>query len=143
MDEHKFELIEHTADFGAVSYGATREEAFSNMACAMVSAIADTALIKPDTRLVFTIDSDEIADDVELLQAFLSRLIVVIYADGVLPINIESERLADGRLKCGIAGKKIDSSVEWTGPEIKAVPFHGMRVDKNEKGWECTAYFDI
>jgi len=84
--EHRFETVEHTADVGVVGIGNNMAEAFENCAYGMFAQMADLDKYKPDThKRVVAVG----LENVELLQRFLSALLVLFDAEGLLPIDIE------------------------------------------------------
>lgn len=138
--EHRFEVVEHTADVGVVGIGSTMAEAFENCAYGMFSQMAELDKYKPDVhRQIVVVGSDNI----ELLQRFLSELLVLFDAEGLLPVDVEITELSCGRLTAWVDAKKIDSSIQWLGTQIKAVTYHQMAVEERGGEWRAKAIFDV
>jgi len=138
--EHRFETVEHTADVGVVGIGNNMAEAFENCAYGMFAQMADLDKYKPDThKRVVAVG----LENVELLQRFLSALLVLFDAEGLLPIDIEITEISFGRLTAWVEAKKIDDTIEWLGPQIKAVTYHQMSVEESGGEWRAKAIFDV
>ena len=123
--EHRFELIEHTADVGVIGKGATMAEAFENAAYGMFSVMAELDRYKPTRQQSFTVVG---AYDVALLERFLSSLLLIFDADNLLPLEFEITEISMNRLTCWVSTRPADDEVEWLGPTIKAVTMHEMSV---------------
>jgi len=138
--EHKFELIEHTADVGVIGKGKTMADAFESAAYGMFSIIADLEKYEPtdSTQVVATGD-----DDITLLERFLSSLLVIFDGDGLLPLDFEITEISSGRLTCWVSAKKISDDIEWIGPTIKAVTYHMMSVEDHAGEWRAQVIFDV
>lgn len=138
--EHKFELIEHTADVGVVGRGRTMAEAFENVAYGMFAIMADLEKYKPTVHRSIVALGD---DDVTLLERFLSSLLVLFDGDGLLPIDIEITEISFGRLTAWVSARKTGGDIEWTGPSVKAVTYHQMAVENKDGEWIARAIFDV
>ena len=138
--EHKFEMIEHTADIGVVGRGDTMADAFENIAFGMFSIMADLDKYKPTVSKVVHAAG---TDDIEMLQRFLSQLIVLFEADRLLPLDIEITEISMGRLTCWVSARPIGDDIEWLGPSVKAVTYHQMAVENKKGEWTAKAIFDV
>ena len=138
--EHRFEIIEHTADFGVIGKGRTMAEAFENAAFGMFSIVADLDKYEPTKQQSVTVVG---TDDVELLERFLSSLLVIFDGDLLLPLDFEITEISMGRLTCWISTRPIADDVEWFGPTVKAVTFHQMAVTNKGEQWTAKAIFDV
>jgi SHS2 domain-containing protein len=138
--EHKFEVVEHTADVGVIGIGDSLAEAFENCAYGMFSQMAELDKYTPDAhRKIVVVGSD----NEELLQNFLSELLVLFDADGLLPIDVEITELSCGRLTAWVDAKKVDDTIEWLGPQIKAVTYHQMSIEERDGQWRARVIFDV
>jgi SHS2 domain-containing protein len=138
--EHRFEIIEHTADFGVIGKGGTMAEAFENAAFGMFSIVADLDKYQPTKQQSITVVG---TDDVALLERFLSSLLVIFDGDCLLPLDFEITEISMGRLTCWISTRPIADDVEWFGPTVKAVTFHEMAVENHGEEWTAKAIFDV
>ena len=138
--EHRFETIEHTADVGVVGLGDTMAEAFENCAYGMFSVMAELDKYQPKVHKSIAAVGTE---NVDLLQRFLSALLVLFDGDGLLPIDIEITEISFGRLTAWVDARKIGDDIEWLGPQVKAVTYHQMSVEESGGTWRAKAIFDV
>ncbi len=138
--EHKFEMTEHTADVGVIGKGRDMAESFESAAYGMFSIMADLGKYEPTEQRSVVVTG---TDDVVMLERFLSSLLVVFDADRLLPLDFEITEISFGRLTCWISARKIADDIEWLGPQVKAVTYHQMAVEKVEGEWQARAIFDV
>lgn len=141
MREHKFEMMEHTADVGVVGRGSTLAEAFENVAYGMFSVMADLGKYTPTGSTEVEAEGE---DGIDLLQRFLSGLIVLFDGEAVLPLGFEVTEVVDSvSLKCRVHYRPFGQDIEWLGPSVKAVTYHQMAVEKTDGEWMARAILDI
>ena len=138
--EHMFETFEHTADIGVVGKGSNMAEAFENAAYGMFSIVADLKKYPPTNTVEIEATGD---DSVNLLERFLSSLIVLFEADRVLPVDFKMLDFDLGRLNCEVAVRPFGDDIEWIGPSVKAVTYHQMAVEKIGEQWCARAMLDV
>ena len=138
--EHRFEILEHTADVGVIGKGRTMADAFESAAYGMFSIVADLDKYEPTGQRKVAAAG---ADDVTLLERFLSSLLVIFDGDRLLPLDFEITEISMGRLVCWISTRPIADDIEWLGPTIKAVTFHQMAVESKGGEWTAQAIFDV
>ena len=138
--EHTFEIMEHTADVGVLGRGKTMSEAFENAAYGMFSVMADLGNYSPTRKTTVEAAGD---DSISLLQRFLSSLIVLFEADGVLPLDFNITELGRDFLKCEVSVRPVADDIEWLGPQIKAVTYHQMAVEEEDGKWRAQAILDV
>jgi len=138
--EHKFEIIEHTADFGVVGKGRTMADAFESVAYGMFSMVAELDKYELTKQKKIVVVGE---DDITLLERFLSSLIVMFDGDALLPLDFEITEISMGRLTCWVSVRPIGDDIEWLGPTIKAVTYHQMAVENKGGEWIARAIFDV
>ena len=140
MNEHRFGYLEHTADKGVFASGDTLAEAFENAAYGMFSLMADLAQYRPtETRTVEAAG----ADDVALLRAWLKEMLYIFEVDRVLPLDFRVTSMKNGRLTAAIEVRPFGPDIEWLGSQVKAVTYHGMEVEKTDRGYRVQAIVDV
>jgi SHS2 domain-containing protein len=125
MDEHRFELVEHTADKAFVAYGETLEKAFEAAAYAVFSMMADLALHQPTAERAVVVSG---GDDVTLLKKWLDELLFISEVEWVLPVRFRVEKIGAGKVTSVIETRPTAPDIEWLGPGVKAVTYHGMEI---------------
>lgn len=138
--EHRFEILEHTADFGVMGMGRMMADAFESAAYGMFTIVADLEKYEATEQKKVTVVG---SDDVTLFERFLSSLLVIFDGDRLLPLDFEITEISMGRLTCWVSTRPIGDDIEWLGPSIKAVTFHQMAVENRDGEWIAKAIFDI
>jgi len=134
-----FEILEHTADIGVRSHGATEEEAFENAARGLLEILG--AESSRDGGSVETVDV-RAADREALLVSLMDELI----------FRTDS-RPTDGiaRIEVRFGGPSaLRATLRW-GPrrrspeaiELKAATYHQLSVKRAGAGWVTTVFFDV
>jgi SHS2 domain-containing protein len=93
------ELFPHGADVGVRGCGATKEEAFAQVACALTSAIADLRLVTPREAIEVWCEAP---DDEQLLYDWLNALV----------FEMNTRRMLFSRFEVHLQGKAL-RAVAW------------------------------
>ena len=129
----RYRVLDHTADTGIETDGATLEEVIANAATAMFDLMYESAA---GVRVEFAVEP---APPPDLLVAVLSELLYRSEVDGVSFSNITVRIEPDGttiRAEAHPAG-------ELVGPPIKAVTYHDLRCEPSDDGWHARVIFDV
>jgi SHS2 domain-containing protein len=134
-----YEIIEHTADAGVAASGATKAEAFANMALGVYSLLTDPNLVEEREHREITIEAP---DDARLLERWLIELLFL----------TETERLVFRRFDVTIAGMKLHATAygealdrarhELKG-DIKGVTRHMTAVERVDDGYRARVLVDM
>jgi SHS2 domain-containing protein len=135
----KFEIVDHTADVGIISYGSTLKEAFANMAYGMFSLIAD--LEKVAEELCYEVEVNT-SDQEALLVCWLNELLYLYGVENVIFKRFEIESLEERSLQAKVYGEKVDFSKYEILTEVKAATYHELKIEK-ENGFKAQVIFDI
>jgi SHS2 domain-containing protein len=135
-----FELFDHTADVGAWAYGNTRAEAFQNAALAMFSLMVELDAVADveERRVEVRAENQE-----ALLVAWLSELIYLVDAEGLVFRRFSIDQLTNQRLVARIWGERIDPDRHTLGTVVKAITRHMLAIEKNGDGYSVRVIFDI
>jgi SHS2 domain-containing protein len=138
IENKKYQILEHTADVRAQVFGKTKEELFSNAMKGMTEIsqpkIKDDKQIIKNRIMVNSIDLDN------LLVDFLSEILYLSQVNKRTYNNIKFLKFSDK----GLEGELIGNEVEFFGEDIKAVTYHGLKIEKNKNGlYQVTVLFDI
>ena len=130
-----FEEIPHTADWSVRVWAEDLPSLFTESARAMNRLAGVESGSSPRVKRTFESKGE---DSESLLVAFLSEL--VYYQ--------EQENLAFDQFELNVEGQKL--KVEMEGGEIvsvdkaiKAVTYHGLKIERTEHGLEATIVFDV
>lgn len=146
-----FEILDHTADIGLRAFGGTLPELYENAARGMLGLMARPRSVRPVEVEAVEVEAD---DAVGLLITWLHEILFRFDARGRVFAEVEVEeltrppvrRLADRagwRLRGKLKGEPLDLSRHELGHEIKAVTYHGARVEREGDRWVAEVLFDI
>ena len=135
-----FETIDHTADIGVRSFGATEKEAFENAAVGMFSLITDLDQISEN--LEFPVDVE--AEDREtLLVEWLNELLYIYESNGSLLKRFQIKELGETRLRGTAFGGPVEPGRHEINIDIKAVTYYQLKVRQTDTGWTAEVIFDV
>lgn len=129
----KFEFFDVTADAGFWAYGSTLEESYENAGLAMFEIMTDTTQVSPVVKKEFTIKSE---DRVSLLYDWLEELLFLHDVEFILfsKFKVNITPLEEGyKLKAEVWGDEINREIHEQRDEVKAVTFHLMEVNKENR----------
>ncbi len=135
-----YEIFEHTADLGLRISSADLDTLFQEAATAMFSVIvANLDDVRPVEQIAFEIECDR-RDD--LLRDWLAELLYTFNADHMLFVRFEV-RIVGDRLTATAWGEPIDAARHEIDAELKAVTYHGLKVEQHDAGWLAEVIIDI
>ena len=134
------EFFEHTADLGLRIRAADLEALFADAAVALFSAIVeDLRTVRPAQRVNIQITGD---DREFLLFDWLKELLYRFDAEHLLFSRFEAHVAAEG-LTASAWGEPLDRSRHELAHEVKAITYHGLRVEQLPDGWLAEVIVDI
>lgn len=135
-----YEFFDHTADLGMRIRAAERNELFEEAGRALFSAIlANPEVICAVEETTFRVDgtrNDDLLLDwlCELLYAFETQRLVFGQFD---------VRADETGISATARGEPIDSDRHQLNMEIKAITYHGLKVEQNADGWLAEVIVDL
>jgi len=134
------ETFEHTADLGLRIHAADLDTLFVEAAqCLFTAVVEDLATVRPTQRVDIQLDGAEI--DL-LLFDWLRELLYHFDAEHLLFGKFDV-KLHDGGLTASAWGEPLDRVRHNMEHEVKAITYHGLRVEKVGTGWEAEVIVDI
>lgn len=136
MHEH----FDHTADLGLRATSPDMATLFAEMACCLTAAMID----RPETIEEAEAVTVELADgDRDFLLFDWLRAILHLFEDRRF-LGRRFEVTIDGnQLKAAIWGEPADAERHPLSHEVKAVTYHGLKVEQTADGWLAEAIVDI
>ena len=135
-----YETFDHTADLGLRVRAADLDGLFAEAAEALFSAVVeDLRTVRPVREIAVRLAGE---DREYLLFDWLKALLYHFDADHLLFSRFEV-RLADGGLTGKAWGEPLDRSRHELSHEVKAITYHGLRVERAEGGWLAEVIVDI
>jgi SHS2 domain-containing protein len=135
-----YELFEHTADLGIRARAQDLSSLFAEAARALFAVIVrnpDTVRTKENVE--FHIDG---TDREFLLVDWLCELLFAFESRRLL-LSTFSVTIDDIGLHATAQGEPFDKSRHELEHEVKAVTYHGLSVEQDEKGWSAQVILDI
>jgi SHS2 domain-containing protein len=135
-----FEFFEHTADLGLRVRAATLNELFAEAGRALFAALLEVPDgVAPAEEVRLEVAGDELD---YLLFDWLKELLYRFDADHMLFCRFEVEVDKEG-LKARAWGEPLDRARHELGHEVKAITYHGLRVEQEGGGWLAELIVDI
>ncbi len=135
-----YETFDHTADLGLRVRAADLDTLFAEAAQALFSAlIEDPSTVVPHRKVEVHLDG---TDRAYLLFDWLKTLLYHFDAEGLLLSRFEAHVRADG-MDGAAWGEPLDRSRHELSHEVKAITYHGLRVEPAEGGWLAEVIVDI
>jgi SHS2 domain-containing protein len=135
-----FETFEHTADLGLRVTAASREELFVEAARGLFSImVTDLDTVQPVVRRSYTIPGVE---DDYLLFDWLNELLYTFESEKLLLSQFDVS-IASGRLQASASGEVMDLQRHRMEHEVKAITYHGLRVEHTDSAWLAEVIVDI
>jgi len=139
--EQEYELIDHTADIGIRVKGSSPEELFVHAAEAMFDILArPKRTLIPSISYPVTAEADSID---ELLVRWLQELHMAFDMRKLVLTHIWIDEISPTRVSGGGKGLKFDGMRHTMGTQIKAVTYHGLKVEEQDGEWLAEVIFDI
>lgn len=137
----KFELVEHTADIGLVSYGKTLEELFENAGEGLFSILTDITKVRPSDEYKLSVSGEDLED---LFIRWLNELIYFWEVKRVLASRF-SVNIDNNSLEGLIYGESFDHNRHTIEHGVKAVTYYDFRIeyDKLNEIWKAKVIIDV
>ena len=137
-----FETFDHTADIGLRITAATLDELFAEAGKALFAVLLENpASIETSEMVELQVHAEDLA---YLLADWLRELLYVFDTQhlvlGAFQVRVNERRKT---LSALCSGERLDWSKHRPGTEVKAVTYHGLRVEKRRDGWIAEVILDI
>ena len=135
-----YETFEHTADIGIRARAGSLNDLFADAARGLFSVmVSNPESIRPLEDFPFRVQGDRYDDLLfdwldELLYAFATRRVVF----GDFDVRVEP-----GGLSATARGEPIDLRRHHLDVEVKAITYHGLKVQPEGDGWLTEVIVDI
>ncbi len=135
-----FETFDHTADLGLRVRAESREALFEEAARGLFSVILENPeRVGGDLSFSFRIEGTR---DDELLLDWLDALLFKFSSEHVVLGRFEV-RFVEGGLTANAWGEPYSPDVHGVGEEVKAITYHGLRVEKLGEMWLGEVIVDL
>ncbi len=135
-----YEHFEHTADLGLRIRAASLEELFGEAGRALTAALVDPPdSVRPVEPRSIRLEAAE-RDD--LLHDWLAELLYLFETERLLFSRFEVA-LPPGELHATAWGERVDPARHPVELEIKAVTYHGLKIEPSPDGWLAEVIVDL
>ncbi len=135
-----YETFEHTADLGLRVRAADLDTLFAEAAACLFSAIVDDPTsVRPLQRIDVRIDG---TDREYLLFDWLRELLYRFDSRHLLFGRFEA-RVGEAGLEGSAWGEPFDPARHALAHEVKAITYHGLKVERTADGWLAEVIVDI
>jgi SHS2 domain-containing protein len=134
-----YEVFEHTADLGLRIRAADLETLFSDAGKALYSLIVDLAAVEPRQEATFHVKGRELD---YLLFDWLNELLFAFEKGHMLYGEFSVTRDAEG-ITAVARGEPLDPARHELDHEVKAITYHGLKVQQESGGWLAELIVDI
>lgn len=135
-----YETFEHTADLGLHARAPDLDTLFAETAAALFSILVeDPAAVEPRQRVDIQVSGDERE---YLLFDWLKELLYRSNAEHLLFRRFEV-RVSDAGLAGAAWGEPFDPARHMLSHEVKAITYHGLKVERTADGWLAEVIVDI
>jgi SHS2 domain-containing protein len=134
------QAMDHTADRGIIVQATGLEELFARAAWGMFSIITDLNTVRPEHSEKIVVTA---SDQQALLVNWLSELNFQHVTRHRLFSHFRIVKLSDQHLEAEVQGEDIMLDRHTIHTEIKAVTFHGLKLEPAGNGWRAEIIFDL
>lgn len=135
-----YETFEHTADLGLRVRAADLQELFAEAGRGLTSMIAaNLDQVRPVCEIALTVTGDK---PDELLFDWLTELLYLFETRRLLTVDFEVQFDERG-LRATARGEQADDSRHQLEHEVKAITYHGLKVEQADGGWLAEVIVDI
>ena len=135
-----YETFDHTADLGLRIRAPDLTTLFADAACALFATLVeDLDTVAPRQQLEVSISGSELE---YLLFDWLKELLYRFEVEHLLLARFSVQVGADG-LQGTAWGEPIDRQRHELAHEVKAITYHGLRVEEAPEGWLAEVIVDI
>jgi SHS2 domain-containing protein len=135
-----FELIEVTADEGIHAWAPDLPGLFRAAAMGLWSLMVEPEAVRP----VETVPVEVEASDREtLLVAWLNELLYLHEVKTFAAAGVHVREVTENRLRAEVRGERLDPARHRLVGHVKAVTYHGLRVEGGPGGWEARVIVDV
>ena len=136
----KYNLIDHTADFGIQVFGSDPQELFTNAALALFDVITEMDVLTGRDSCHIKTSGEDWAD---LMINWLREILYLWNGKERLVKSIQILSLSEDKISAKIYFDAYMPDRHIIKTEVKAVTYHQAQVKSSLSGWKAQIIFDI
>jgi SHS2 domain-containing protein len=135
-----YETFEHTADLGLRVRAATLDALFADAARGLFSMIVpDLESVRPQESLALEVRGEP---SELLLLDWLSELLYTYETRRLLLVQFDVS-VGETGIAATVRGEPIDPARHALDHEVKAITYHGLKLERRDDGWLAEVIVDI
>lgn len=135
-----FRELDHTADTGIEVWAATLPELFERAAWGLFAILTDPEAVEPRHTVSFELEAPDVQ---ALLVRWLSELNYYHITRRWVFGRFKVVQLTEQRLRAQAQGEPIDPARHPIYTEVKAITYHGLRLEQRDGQWYARIIFDL
>jgi SHS2 domain-containing protein len=135
-----YELLDHTGDLGIRIWAADVRGIFQEAARALFDIITD--LDKVEVHVDIEVAVNGLGQE-ELLVAWLNELLYLYEVEGLLLCDFAITEIDEGSVQGVAMGEEFQEDRHDIKTSIKAVTYHQVEIQEQDRGWQAQVIFDI
>jgi protein archease len=133
-------FVDHTADAGIAVEAPNLARLFERAAWGMFFVTTDVSAARATETTRISIEAP---DRVALLVRWLSDLNYRHVTEHRIFSEFKVLALGEHHLEAEVSGEIFDPARHTIFTEIKAVTFHGLQIERDDRGWKAQIIFDL
>ena len=136
----EYEILEHTADIGLRAWGASPGELFRNAARAMMAIATDPETLSGLEERQLEIRGTDYPD---LMVNWLSEVLYLFDTNQFASRDFRVDDIAADRLRATLIGERREPERHAWELIIKAVTYHQLKIEQQNRRWKAEVFLDI
>jgi len=138
------EPVDHTADIGLRAVAPDESDLLAVLADGLVDVVLDRRTISESLRVDLRITGgDDGGDTEDRIVSLLSEIVSRFDAEGLAPRRTLVRSVEGNVVHAVVRGETFDPARHIARTAVKAVTYHGLRVERSDDGLSCTVILDL
>ncbi|MGD9497222.1 MAG: archease [Armatimonadota bacterium] len=133
------ESVEHTADLAIRAWAPDLRGLVEQAARAMVGLLLTR---QPTPERTVVVEGEGPTPE-ELLVDCLREILLLVELEALVPVEVEVLEVTGERARCRVGVVPLSAVRPWRAHEIKAVTYHGLEIERTQRGLQVQVVFDI
>ena len=136
----RFRILDHTADIGLVIYGTDLKSLFEHAGEGFFHLITDLRKVRPRVEKKMTLHGKGLE---RLMVSWLTELLYYHDVENLLFRKFKVTSVREGELRAVAFGEHFREGVHVIKTEVKAVTYHHIQVQKENRMWRAQMILDL
>jgi SHS2 domain-containing protein len=140
MTKPRFRLVGHTGDLAVRLWGEDPPDLLRSGGLALFHVLAGDSPVRDRESHTLEVQGTDLE---ELLVGWMNRLLLQFHLEDILLCRFEPRFTAAGSVRGSVGGERIDPARHYLVREVKAVTYHGVRVEREGRWWTARVVLDL